>query len=345
MNRPAVSIVVPTYKRASLLPRMIDSVLNQTFEDWELIIVDGMSRDGTSELVRGYVDRFGDRIRFIEQENQGCCGARNTGIDVARGTFVALLDSDDEFLPTKLERQVELFRRCPDLGFVYSDYAAIDLSGDRRESVMDVQCPVGRSVPMRSVSDSVGSGSTAMYLCPDDLFEYLIQEYFVATIVGMVRREVLSDDIRFLENDMYGCEWMFFLEIVRRTRCGYVDEPLCLHHWVEGSLARSNPTRNMIYHRRLLLTMLERFSDTSAASMTHMQRQLGETCQQLGMQAYKSAEYGSACKYFRDALGATPGIRTGIHLAQSVVRWMVAGGKPGREPLLRFDPFASGANA
>ena len=114
LSDPTVSIVVPTFKSAGHLRRMIESVRAQTLEDWELIIVDGKSNDGTAELVREYEQRLGDRLIFIEQTNQGCCVARNTGIEAARGGFVAFLDSDDEFRPAKLSRQMELFRLRPD---------------------------------------------------------------------------------------------------------------------------------------------------------------------------------------------------------------------------------------
>ena len=288
---PVVSVVVPTYKRVDYLGRMIESVMAQTFEDWELIIVDGRSDDGTAALVGRYQVALGDRLVFIEEDNQGCCHARNTGIDAARGAFVALLDSDDEFLPTKLERQLELFHLRPELGLVYSDYAYITLDGAYHRSVFDTKGKLARTVPIETVAPG-------LCVCPPDFFDYLIRQYFIATIVGLVRREVLADDIRFLENDLYGGEWLFYLEIARRARVGYVDEPLCLHHWVDGSLSRTNKTRNMIYHRRLMKVMQRRFSDASPAAKAEMRTQLEYDCLHLGMQSYKQAEYGPAVRYF-----------------------------------------------
>ena len=116
MNDPTVSVVVPTYKSVRHVGRMIESVCAQTFADWELIIVDGASDDGTTEVVEAFRGRLRDRLVYIEQSNMGCCFARNTGIDAAKGQFIAFLDSDDEFVPNKLERQLELFKLRPDLG-------------------------------------------------------------------------------------------------------------------------------------------------------------------------------------------------------------------------------------
>ena len=101
---PRVSVVIPTYNRAQLVTRAIDSVLQQTFDDFELIVVDDGSPDETADIVRRYQD---SRIRLLRLvRNQGVSRARNAGISNARGEWVAFLDCDDEWLPEKLERQM-----------------------------------------------------------------------------------------------------------------------------------------------------------------------------------------------------------------------------------------------
>ena len=107
MSEPTVSVIVPTYNRQPLLPRAIDSVVAQTFGDWEIVLVDDGSTDSTREMADRYSHQLGDRFVYIPQPNRGASAARNRGIDVCRGRFVAFLDSDDEFLPTKLG-QLEL---------------------------------------------------------------------------------------------------------------------------------------------------------------------------------------------------------------------------------------------
>jgi glycosyltransferase involved in cell wall biosynthesis len=93
------SIILPTYNRAHFLPKAIESVLAQTFEDWELLIVDDGSTDNTKEVVAKYED---SRIRYFFQENQERSAARNHGISKAKGEYICFLDSDDYFLPEKL---------------------------------------------------------------------------------------------------------------------------------------------------------------------------------------------------------------------------------------------------
>ncbi|RLF83553.1 glycosyl transferase, partial [Thermococci archaeon] len=107
MSRPTVSVIIPTYNRANLLKRAIASVLNQTFTDFELIVVDDASPDNTPEVVRSIND---GRIRYVRlKKNSGGPVARNTGIRKARGRFIALLDDDDEWLPNRLELQIKKF--------------------------------------------------------------------------------------------------------------------------------------------------------------------------------------------------------------------------------------------
>ena len=106
-----VSVIIPTFNRAPLLQRAVDSVLNQTHAGFELIVVDDGSSDGTAELLAGYPDA---RIRYLHQENRGPAAARNLGIRAARYDLIALLDSDDWFCPTKLALQVAAMQQAPD---------------------------------------------------------------------------------------------------------------------------------------------------------------------------------------------------------------------------------------
>src|SRR5579863_3286015 len=104
--KPAVTVLIPAYNAAATIERAVDSVLAQTFDDYEIIVVDDGSRDATSAIVANYGN---DKIRLFRlPQNRGESGAMNEGIAAARGELVAFLDADDEWLPTKLARQVEV---------------------------------------------------------------------------------------------------------------------------------------------------------------------------------------------------------------------------------------------
>jgi len=129
-NTPTVSVIIPTYNRAHLVGRAIRSVLNQTFQDFEIIVVDDGSTDNTEEVVKSFND---PRIRYIRHEqNRGGSAARNTGIRAASGEYIAFLDSDDEWLPEKLARQVQLLRASDEtVGLVYTRVCYFDSTGKR----------------------------------------------------------------------------------------------------------------------------------------------------------------------------------------------------------------------
>jgi glycosyltransferase involved in cell wall biosynthesis len=118
---PLVSVVLPTHNRSATLPRAIRSVLDQTYEHLELVVVDDASDDGTAELVRAFDDDA--RVQFLHLDTRGGPGrARNVGIRESAGELVAFQDSDDEWLPLKLERQVELLQSNARLGGVGGGY-------------------------------------------------------------------------------------------------------------------------------------------------------------------------------------------------------------------------------
>ena len=129
VKNPTVSVIIPTYNRANLVDKAIKSVLSQTYQDFEIIVIDDGSTDNTEEIIRGFKDK---RVKYIKKykKNRGISATRNIGIKVARGKYIASLDSDDEWLPDKLDKQIKILQDGPpELGVVYSNSCYIDESG------------------------------------------------------------------------------------------------------------------------------------------------------------------------------------------------------------------------
>lgn len=122
---PLVSVVVPAYNAAAFVGRAVDSVLRQTVQDFELIVVDDGSRDDTLAVLAGY----GGRVQVLTQPNAGPAAARNRGWRHARGEFVAFLDADDHWRPAKLERQLALMQAQPALAFCSTATTVVDADG------------------------------------------------------------------------------------------------------------------------------------------------------------------------------------------------------------------------
>src|SRR5262249_24707847 len=124
---PAVSVVVATYNFGRYLAGALDSVLTQTMSDFEIIVVDDGSTDGTKQVMASYLAH--PRIRYHRIDHCGQQAAKNTGIGVSRAPLVAFLDADDLWLPNKLEKQVAVFAADPSLAVVYSRRILIDEQG------------------------------------------------------------------------------------------------------------------------------------------------------------------------------------------------------------------------
>jgi glycosyltransferase involved in cell wall biosynthesis len=173
-SHPLVSVIIPTYNRAAMVTRAICSVLAQTYAQLECIVVDDASTDETPDAIRAIAD---PRLVYLRHaENRNASAARNTGIARARGAFLAFLDNDDEWLPTKIEKQIALLESSPTVGMVYCwmDYVYADgalarhyrpkLCGDIFVRVLD-RNRIGNSstlVLRREVVDRVGGFDEAL---------------------------------------------------------------------------------------------------------------------------------------------------------------------------------------
>jgi glycosyltransferase involved in cell wall biosynthesis len=206
-----VSVVIPTYDDAESLPDSIDSVLDQTLSDLELLIVDDCSEDDTPRVVREYTD---PRITYVRHgENSGGSAARNTGIRLSEGEYIAFLDSDDTWHPTKLEKQVScLESRSDDWIAVYCD------AEYESEGVID------RLVELYKDLSGVGRG----YEGSDELIERLLMgRAFVAAGSSLLAESEYVERIGgFDERFVRHQDWEFMLRLLEHGKCAYVDEKL-----------------------------------------------------------------------------------------------------------------------
>jgi glycosyltransferase involved in cell wall biosynthesis len=178
-----VSVIVPIYNVEKFVARTIASVLAQTWQDFELIVVDDESPDRSLEICRQFAD---PRIRIVQQKNRGLAGARNTGIRHAQGQYIALLDSDDLWLLTKLEKHVHHLDHSPQVGVSFSRSEFID---EADNSIGTYQMPKLKDINSAHLlcRNPIGNGSAPV-----------------------IRREVL-EDIKFKAN-LYGTEEDFYFD-------------------------------------------------------------------------------------------------------------------------------------
>jgi glycosyltransferase involved in cell wall biosynthesis len=243
---PEVSVVIPTFNYARFLPDAIQSVLNQTFRDLDLVVVD----DGSTDDTRAVVARFEDdpRVRYVHQDNQGDSAARNTGIARSTGTYVAFLDSDDYWLPDKIERQVAVLATCPDISVVYTAGIVSKVDARRREISRRV---VGRR-PMleRTLAEQM-------------LYRHVVTGSHSSV---MVRRTALEEVGGFDEALPFMCDHDLWRRLSESHRFHCVDEPLvCIRKHASNTSKR---TQLMFDYERLYFAKMVR--DIPACHRSHI---------------------------------------------------------------------------
>jgi len=215
---PKVSVIIPTYNSAQYICETLDSVLAQTYKDYEIIVVDDGSTDNTREVLKPYMSK----IKYIYKENGGPASARNVGIKNARGEYIAFLDSDDIWLPEKLEKQIEYLQSNPDIALVYSDCIRFNENG----------------VCQRK--------SNVYHLREGYIFFKLLEGNFITTSTVIVRRECL-DKVGYFDEELddlkHSEDYDLWLRISRSFKIGYIREPLVKYRVRESGLNRSNIDR------------------------------------------------------------------------------------------------------
>jgi|Deesub1362A_J573_1020465.scaffolds.fasta_scaffold00470_17 glycosyltransferase involved in cell wall biosynthesis len=213
LEDPTVSVIIPTYNRAYLVGRAIQSVLEQTYQDFELIVVDDGSCDNTEDVVRSFHDR---RIKYIRHmRNKGAAAARNTGIKAAKGKYIAFQDSDDEWVPEKLEKQIRMFENAPSkVGVVYTGLWR--LRGNKRIYI-----------PSTKITTKDG-----------DIHGELLKGNFVS-IHALVKNECFGKAGLFDERLPRLQDWELFIRISKYYYFKYIDEPLVISHCMPDSISVS----------------------------------------------------------------------------------------------------------
>jgi glycosyltransferase involved in cell wall biosynthesis len=197
-----ISVVMPTHNRAHFLKTSIESVLIQTYENFELIIIDNNSTDNTSDILRDYNDK---RIKYVKNnENRGCGGARNQGIELARGDYITFPDSDDELISTKFEKQLEKFHVLSNkfglvyCGFCYASYKTgqsfkyivPELHGNIYNNLLEKNIfPVHAPIIKRECFERCGILDTSLPACEDwDIWIRIARYYEFAFVPDILAK-------------------------------------------------------------------------------------------------------------------------------------------------------------
>lgn len=236
MNSELVSVVIPTYNRADRVGRAIDSVLAQTHETIEAVVVDDGSTDHTAELI---TNRYGadPRVRYMTQPNRGVSAARNCGLAATRGDYVGLLDSDDVWKPWKVEMQLCCFRAVPEAGMVWTDMEAIGPEGgivssrylrtmyqDSYRWFPEASGLFSNSRPLAEICPKLGAPGSEDRLYWGEIFSSMIMGNLVHTSTVLLRRERFERVRGFNEAlKISGEDYDFHLRTCREGSVAFAD--------------------------------------------------------------------------------------------------------------------------
>lgn len=215
-----VSVIIPAYNRAAVLPRAIKSVLGQTFSDYEIVVVDDASKDNTSEVLKGFTD---ERIVYIRHaSNKGGAAARNTGIERSRGEWVAFLDSDDAWLPEKLAQQIELLTKSEsNVGVVYTGLKVVYETSGETENIPGVHR--GKFLKELLISN-----------CVRTLSSILVRRSFLNAIGGF-------------DPDLRSCQdWDLYIRLMKQCSFECVVQPLTVYYVNKQDPSRISNSRKSI---------------------------------------------------------------------------------------------------
>jgi len=259
---PLVTIVIPTYNYAHYIHRAIDSAIKQSYPNIEIVIVD----DGSTDNTRASLAEYGDKIRYVWQENQGASAARNRGLAEARGEFIAFLDADDAYLPNNIAEKINFLSAHDEYAWCYSNWAWVH---DNEQPYMFGHEPVL---------------SLAHLKAHGDVLLKALQGYRLGTNVFLFRKKVFESIDGFDEKLAVLEDYDLYVRAAASFPLGYVDKVLCHVFEHEDSLGKGSSKQTGYYCRwrlnrklmRLFPEQIEKVASAWGSLQSDVYRNLAE---------------------------------------------------------------------
>jgi len=250
-----VSVVIPAYNCASYIANAIDSVLSQRGCSIEVLVIDDGSRDGTRDVVSSY----GTKVHYLHQENQGAAAARNKGLQLATGNYIAFLDSDDTWYPDKLAVQINILDYHPEYIATFSNFHIVDQKGEITHSNGIQQDYAIFKVENESLRGLFDKEIDGIYY--GNLFPSLFLGNFINTSSILVRREVLLRAGYFDTTLVTQEDYDYWLRLAQAGQMAYIDQPLLTRSRIPGQLTGKGQNLQISLD---VVTVIERYAKQAA---------------------------------------------------------------------------------
>ncbi|MES2946962.1 MAG: glycosyltransferase [Pseudomonadota bacterium] len=304
---PLVSVVIPSYNSESYIRETLDSILAQTFRDFEILVVDDGSTDHTRDLVSAY----GAPVRLITQQNAGVCAARNHGIQQARGQYICLVDHDDYWFPHKLSGQLEQLQTHPEVGVVFSWF-------HYWEPDSDGHFPTPSSIDLSHYPDGVSEKYSGW------IYHQFLLDCWMQTSTATFRREVFDRCGTFDESLPYSEDWDLWIRISREYPFLMLERPDTLYrqHPQQGNRA----VRPIDYRTRLLSHSVAKWGlhspDGRGLPKRVFNRQLSKYHADYGRHQLQAGHVVHALQAFWKAWKRSPAHwKCGAYMVAALVGW------------------------
>jgi len=316
MDSPLVSVIIPTFNAAALLPATIESVLAQTYTSVEILVIDDGSTDNTAEVL----ERFGRGIRYFRQDNWGGpSGPRNVGVGNAVGDLIAMFDSDDLMMPEKLATAVDVFRQHPEVHFTFSNFQGIDEEGEVHRDDFLARYRNFRKALQREEDSPVG------VMPGRETYRQLLTANFIGTSSVVCRREVF-DRVGLFDESMLNAD---DVDMWRRIayagfRFAYIDKVLHSYRKTEGGVT----ARGVKRYPAILKGLKKQIDlDLEPDEFQTVRNRIYKAQLGYGSALCRSGEYGLSRKMFLEALDFRLGVVGIKGLVKASVLQVFAGKK------------------
>jgi glycosyltransferase involved in cell wall biosynthesis len=272
-----VSVIIPTYNRAPILAQTLRSVYLQTYRNIEIIVIDDGSSDNTSDVVSKFPN-----IKYLYQENKKIAAARNAGMKIAKGEYIAFLDSDDLWAPAHLESSVNIFDKMPEVGLVGGAHAYFTNNGKIIKAVVQSTAPKG-----------------------DILKEMFLKNTPFQTSTSLIRRDLLNKvglfdaDIGCFKNGKVGEDYEYFCRIASHTKMAYIKEILVFYRSHDDNITDKSALYVIYSGKRYIA---ERFPELSP----FLNQAEAEALSRAGFLSIKNGNSFKALRYFINSILKSP---------------------------------------
>jgi len=296
---PKVSVVIPTYNCAKYLPEAIDSVLNQTYQDFEIIVVDDGSTDNTVTVLQRYIQN--NSVVYIYQKNQGVSTSRNKGINKSTGEYICFLDADDVLFPESIRKRVNFLDKHKNAGAVFADYVwQID------ENIAPEPRLKSENF-LKKTSNIIGLHNKNEIVFNKGIYKKLLGMNNPIHTNAIMLRKCIVEDIGFFKSDMViGEDVDYWLRVAKKYEIGFIDEILFCYKHYRGGSSKGGVNKPRQDFSSPSLPYIDLLKDKEVKSNKEIQRVLRRKISwlyfNLGNYLYKNGNKAVAKRHFIQSL-------------------------------------------